>query len=180
VEQRLQAAEQENLESKQNLQRIDGLLQSAWNQLQGAEQHLQITTQQLREFQQQFTEADSQIKTFGPQIKRCEQRLEENSTQLAEMKSMFEEQTKRRENVEISIGELARDIGQFKAQYPKLAKDYEGLKSFQAIFRSNQLMQQLAVIASFASLLILLYIGLGKPGWPILSPYLSPWLPGLG
>ena len=153
--------------------------QTASNQLQGANEQLQASTQRLQEFQQQLVEADDLIKTLGPEIKSHERRLEGNIGQLAEMKSMFEEQARRHENVAISIGELARDVGQFKAQFSKVASDYEGLKGFQATVGSDRRMQRFAIVASTVSLLMVVYIGLGKPGWPILAHYLSEWVPGL-
>jgi hypothetical protein len=91
---------------------------------------------------------------------------------------MLEDNVKRRENVTLSIGELARDIGQFKAQLPELT-GAEARKSLHPMLRSNRRMQRFAVAASIVSLLMVVYIGLGRPGWPTIAHYLSLWVPGL-
>jgi hypothetical protein len=50
---------------------------------------------------------------------------------------------------------------------------------FRQMFRSNRRMHRFAVAASIVTLLIVVYIGLGKPSWPAIAHYLSLWVPGL-
>ena len=190
VEQRLRAAEQKNLDGERKWQQTDDWLQTARNQLDSVDLLLKTTMQQLRESQHQLADADIRvksqladadvlIKSLGPNIKSCEQRLERNTAEIDEIRKLVEEHVTRRRYVEVSIGDLTRDINQFKVHIPKLTGDDERIKSLHAMFRSNRRMHRFAVAASIVSLLMVVYIGLGKPGWPTIAHYLSLWVPGL-
>jgi chromosome segregation ATPase len=159
LEQRLRVTEQQNLDEERNRQRTDDWLQTTRNQLESVEQQLQATVQQLQEFQQQLMDGDVRIKS-----------------QDAEIHRIVEERHKK---VETLIGELVQEMEQFKVHIPKLTGDDERIKSLHAMFRSNQRMHRFAVAASIVSLLMVVYIGLGKPGWPTIAHYLSLWVPGL-
>ena len=190
VEQRLRAAEQKNLDGERKWQQTDDWLQTARNQLDSVDLLLKSTVQQLRESQHQLADADIRvksqladadilIKSLGPNIKSCEQRLERNTAEIDEIRKLVEEHVTRRRYVEVSIGDLTRDVNQFKVHIPKLTGDDERIKSLHAMFRSNRRMHRFAVAASIVSLLIVVYIGLGKPSWPTIAHYLSLWVPGL-
>jgi chromosome segregation ATPase len=190
VEQRLRAAEQKNLDGERKWQRTDDWLQTTRNQLESFELQLQTTVQQLQEFQQQLADADTRvksqltdadvlIKSLGPDIKSCEQRVERNTAEIAEIQKIVEEHVTRRKYVQVSIDDLTRDVNQFKVHIPKLTGDDEQIKSLHAMFRSNRRMHRFVVAASIVSLLMVLYIGLGKTSWPTIAHYLSLWVPGL-
>jgi hypothetical protein len=123
--------------------------------------------QQLQEFQQQLMDADVRIKNEVAEIQRRE---------VTEIQSIVEE---RRRKVETLIGELAQEMEQFKVHIPKLTGDDERIKTLHAMFRSNRRMHRFSVAVSIVSLLVVVYIGLGKPGWPTIAHYLSLWVPGL-
>jgi chromosome segregation ATPase len=198
VEQRLQHAERKSLEGEESWQRSDELLQTTRNQLQSLEQQLQATVHQLRQFQQQLTHAETRIETqltdgetriknqltdadtrIRNQLADADSRIKGYGTQIADIKRQFDEQGLRRENVEISIGELARDMGEVKEQLPKLAADEDRIANLQALLKANRRRQRTAVMASVLSLLTVVYLLLGKPGWPAIAQSLSAWVPGL-
>ena len=167
AEGRVQAAEDRHNALEQSRQRTDDWLQTTRNQLESVEQQLQAMAQQLQEFQQQLMDADVRIKNEVAEIQGRE---------VTEIQRIVEE---RRKKVDTLIGELAQEMEQFKVHIPKLTGDDERIKSLHAMFRSNQRMHRFAVAASIVSLLMVVYIGLGKPGWPTIAHYLSLWVPGL-
>ena len=186
----MRAAEQKNLDGERKWQRTDDWLQTARNQLESVDLQLKTTVQQIREFQHQLADADIRvksqlaetdvlIKSLGPDIKSCEQRLERNTAEIDEIRKIVEEHVTRRRYVEVSIGDLTRDINQFKVHIPKLTGDDARIKSLHAMFRSNRRMHRFALAASIVSLLIVIYFGLGKSIWPTIAHYLSLWVPGL-
>jgi septation ring formation regulator EzrA len=202
VEQRLQASQQKHLDAERNWQRTDDWLQTTRNQLESVEQQLQATVQQLQEFQQQLSDAgvrldgfgtqfqefqqqladaDGRIKNLEPEIKRSEERLERNAqSQFADIKRIVDEDSSHRKNLQISFGEIVHDVNQLRTYLPRLTGDDEQIQSLHALLRSSRRMQRFAVAASIVSLLAVVYIGLGKPGWPTIAQYVSSWLPGLG
>jgi chromosome segregation ATPase len=167
AEGRVQAAEDKHNALEQSRQRTDDWLQTTRNQLESVEQQLQAMAQQLQEFQQQLMDADVRIKNEVAEIQRRE---------VTEIQRIVEE---RRQKVETLIGELALEMEQFKVHIPKLTGDDERIKTLHAMFRSNQRMHRFAVAVSIVSLLMVVYIGLGKPGWPTIAHYFSLWVPGL-
>jgi chromosome segregation ATPase len=175
VEQRLQATEPKILAVEQNWRRIDEWSQNADQRFNDTDEQLQATVQRLENLKQQLTDGTGQIKTFESQIKSCEDRVQRNTGLLVETKKTFDEQASRRENVEIAIGALAQQIEQLRADQVSAAR----LKSFQASLTSNRWMQGLAMVAWIMSLLLVGYIGIGNRGWPVLTQYLSQWVPGL-
>jgi hypothetical protein len=108
-----------------------------------------------------------------------EQRVERNTAEIAEIQKIVEEHVTRRKYVQVSIDDLTRDINQFKVHIPKLTGDDKQIKSLHAMVRSNRRTHRFVVAASIVSLLMVVYIGLGKPGWPTIAHYLSLWVPGL-
>ena len=174
LEQRLRVTEKQDLDQEQNRQRTDDWLQATRNQLESVEQQLQTTVQQLQEFQQQLVDGDVRIKSEVAEIQRiADVRIK---SEVAEIQRMVEE---RRQRVETLIGELAQEMEQFKVHIPKLTGDDQRIKSLHAMFRSNRRMHRFAVAVSLVSLITVIYIGLGKPGWPTIANYLLLWVPGL-
>jgi chromosome segregation ATPase len=177
VEQRLRATEPKILAAEQDRRLIDEWRQNADQHFNGINEQLQATVQRLQDIQQQLTDVVSQTKTFESQIKSCEDRVQRNTGLLVETKTTFDQQASRRENVEISIGSLAQQIEQLKAELSKVGDGR--LKSLHAMFRSSRRMQTFAMVAWIMSLLLVGYIGIGSRGSSILTQYLSQWVPGL-
>ena len=132
--------------------------------------------QRLQDLEHQLTEAVGQIKIFELKIKSCEDHLQCDTGLPVETKKILDQQTKRLENVEISIGALAQQIEHLKAPLSK-ATDAR-FKGLQALLTSNRRMQWFAVIAWIMSLLLVGYGGLGSPGFSVVRQYFSQWLPG--
>jgi chromosome segregation ATPase len=176
VEQRLLATEQESVTTEQNLRRIDEWRQNVEDRLRATE-HLQGTLQRLHDLQQQLTDAVSQIKTLEPKIKSCEDRLQSNTGLTIETKKTFDAQTGRLENLEISIGELVKQLQHLKADLSNI--DGAKLKSFQSRLTSTRRMQGFAMIACIISLLLVTYVGMGNRGLSFVAQYISQWVPGL-
>jgi len=119
-------------------------------------------------------DSDTRIKGEVAEIQRiADLRIK---SEVTDVQRIVEE---RRQRVETLIGELAQEMEQFKVHLPKLTGDDERIKSFHAMFRSNRRMHRFAVAVSLVSLLMVAYIGLGKPGWPTIAHYFSLWVPGL-
>ena len=176
VEQRLQGIEPKILAAEQNWLRIDEWRQSADQHFNDTDERLQATMQQLENLKQQLTDVVGQTKTFESQIKSCEDRVQRSTDLLVETKKTFDEHASRRDNLVVSIGALAQQIEQLKADLSHVsAARFEG---FQATVRSNQLMQGLAMVAWIMSLVLVGYIGIGNRGWSVLTQYLSQWVPG--
>jgi chromosome segregation ATPase len=145
--------------------------------LNGTDEQLQATVQQLELFKQQLTDIIGRIKTIEPQITGCADRVQRNTGMLVEAKKTFDELASRRDNIVISVGALAQQMEQVKADLSHVSA--ARLKGLQVTVRSNQLMQGLAMVAWIMSLLLVGYIGIGDRGWSVLRQYLSQWVPGL-
>jgi len=160
---------------------IEQALRSAEDRIQktasDADQRFNDTNEQLQATVPQLTDLVGQIKTFESQIKSCEDRVQRNTGLLVETKKTFDEQASRRENIMVSIGALAQQIEQLKADLSEVST--ARLKSFQASLTSNRRMQGLAMLAWIMSLLLVCYIGIGDRGWLVLRQYISQWMPGL-
>ena len=183
VEQRLQVAAQKAVQLEQDCRRTDERMQTTERRCKDTDEHLQGVMQQLQEVQQQLqgvqrqlADAVGHIKTFEPQIRTCEEQLQHNTGLLVETKKTLDEQVKRRENVEISIGALAQQSEQLKTELSKVSD--ARLKNLLAMLKSNKRMQALAMLAWIMSLLLVGYIGIGNRGWSIVTQYLSQWVPG--
>jgi len=177
VEQRLQATEPKILAVEQDWRRIDEWSQNADQRFNDANEQLHATVQRLENLKQQLTDSTGQIKTLESQIKSCEDRVQRSTDLLAETKRAFDDHASRRGNVEIAVGALAQQIEQLRADLSQVS--VAKFKSFQASLTSNRRMQGLAMVAWIMSLLLVGYIGIGNRGWPVLTQYLSQWVPGL-
>jgi chromosome segregation ATPase len=197
AEQRIQAAETQHDAMEQMLQAADQAIQTAENKhgvmeqmLQAAEQRiqaaetkhnameqmLQAAEQKILETERKLADADRENKTFATQMKTRAERL---TAQWEEIKRAHDEHATRRENVEISIGTIGQDVGQLKEQVAELLTGpYERLKNIQITLKSYRRILVISVIAFILTLLMAGYMKLGRPGWPILAPYLSQWIPG--
>jgi hypothetical protein len=141
------------------------------------EQMLRAAEQKILETEQKLADTDRENKTFATHLKTRAERL---TAEWDEIKRIFNEQATRRENIEISIGELAQDIGQLKGQFSELLTGpYERLKIIQVTMKSYRRILLFFVVAFILTLLTVGYMQLGKPGWSIFAPYLSQWVPGL-
>jgi chromosome segregation ATPase len=160
---------------------IEQELRSAEDRVQktasDANQRFNDTDEQLQATTQQLTDVVGQIKTFESQIKSCEDLVQRTTGLLFETKNTFDEQASRRENVMVSIGALAQQIEQLKADVSEVS--VAKLKSFQASLTSTRRMQGLAMLAWIMSLLLVCYIGIGDRGWSVLTQYLSQWMSAL-
>jgi hypothetical protein len=112
---------------------------------------------------------------FSSQKLKCEEHLQCDTGLSVETRKILDQQTKRLENVEISIGALAQHLEHLKAPLAK-ARD-ASLKDLQALLTSNRRLQWFAMVAWFMSLLLVGYLGIGTPGFSIIRQYLSHWLP---
>ena len=176
VEQSLRATEPKIAMAEQSCRRIDEWRHNAEQRFNDTDEQLQATVQRLEGLEYQLTEAIGQIEIFEPKIKSCEDRLQRDTGLPVETKRTFDKQTKRLENVEISIGELAQQIEHLKDPLSK-ARDAR-LKGLQALLTSNRRMQWFAMIAWVMSLLLVGYGGIDSPGFSVVRQYLSQWLPG--
>jgi chromosome segregation ATPase len=170
VEQSLRATEPKIAIAEQSCQRIDEWRQNAEQRFKDNDEQLQATVQRLEGLECQLIEAVGQINIFEPKIKSCEESLQRDTGLPVETKKTFDQQTKRLENVEISIGALTQQIERLKAPLSKAR-----LKGLQALLTSNRRMQWFAMIAWIMSLLLVGYAGTGTPGFSVVRQYLSHW-----
>ena len=154
-------------------------LQEVQQQLTDADGRVENLGQQLQDVQQRLVDADVQIRRVGQEIKSCEERLERSTQeQFSDITKIVDEHVLRRKNLQVAFGEIAGDISQLKSYLPRLTGEDEQIQNLHAMLRSCRRTQGVALAASIVSLLAVVYIGLDKPGWPIITNYLSSWLPG--
>jgi hypothetical protein len=67
-------------------------------------------------------------------------------------------------------------IGRLDDQFFKLTSNDERITGLHAMLRSARRMQRAAFAASIMSLLLVVYTGLGWPGWPAIAQYFSLWV----
>jgi chromosome segregation ATPase len=176
AEQRIQTAETRHDAMEQMLQAAEQRIQAAETKHNVMEQMLQAAEQKILETERKLADADRENKTFATQMKTRAERL---TAQWEEIKRAHDEHATRRENVEISIGTIGQDVGQLKEQVAELLTGpYERLKNIQITLKSYRRILVISVIAFILTLLMAGYMKLGRPGWPILAPYLSQWIPG--
>jgi chromosome segregation ATPase len=177
LEQSLRTTEPKIALAEQSWRRIDEWREHAEQRFSDTAEQLQAAVQRLQDLEHQLVEAVGQIKILKPKIDSCEDHLQCDTGVSVETKKTLDQQTKRLENVEISIGALGQQIEHVKAPLSK-ARDAR-LKDLQALLTSNRRMQWFAMVASFISLLLVGYLGIGAPGFSIIRQYLSHWLPNL-
>jgi len=113
------------------------------------------------------------FKGYAETIRGFEQRLAENAAQAAAVSTALEEERRRRGNVEMSIGGFTQEISNIRnEQIAKLDGEVEQLRGAVA---SGQRRQGLAVAVALAALVIAGYVGLGKPGWPVVANQIASW-----
>ena len=176
ADQAIQTAENKHGVMEQMLQAAEQRIQAAETKHNAMEQMLQAAEQKILETERKLADADRENKTFATQMKTRAERL---TAQWEEIKRAHDEHATRRENVEISIGTIGQDVGQLKEQVAELLTGpYERLKNIQITLKSYRRILVISVIAFILTLLMAGYMKLGRPGWPILAPYLSQWIPG--
>jgi predicted nucleic acid-binding Zn-ribbon protein len=175
LEQSFRAIEPKIAMAERSCQRIDEWRHDAEQRFKDTDDQLQGAVQRLEGLEYQLTEAIVQIKIYETKIESCEDRLQRDTGLPVEAKKIFDQQTKRLENVEVSIGALAQEIEHLKAPLSK-ARDAR-LKGLQASLTSNRRMQWFVMIAWIMSLLLVGYGGIGSPGFSIVRQYLLQWVP---
>lgn len=174
---------QQNLEGIQR--RYDGVQQ----QIKGVQHHHDKVLQEFSalrdEFQaarEQCLEARRECESFAQQfgaaeqkVKGLEQCLEAALAECSTISASMKEESRRRQNVEVSIGGLVQDIGALRAtEIARLKDDIESLREANTAGRRRQ---KFAVAVAFLALLAASYVGLGKPGWTAVAGLVAPLLP---
>jgi chromosome segregation ATPase len=175
LRQQLQAAERgiQTADSKQSV--MEQTLHAAEQRIQAAdtkhnamEQMLQAAEQKILETEQKLADADRENKTSAMHLKTRAERL---TAEWDEIKRAFAEQATRRENIEVSIGELGQDVGGLKGQLSELLTGpFEKLESVDVAMKSHRRILLISMAACILTLLAVGYMQLGKPGWPIFAP----------
>ena len=171
AEQRIQTAEGRHSAMEQMLQAAGQRLQEAETKRDAMQQMLQAAEQKILETGNKLADVDRENMAFATQMKTRAERL---TAEWDEIKRIFNEQARRRENIEVSIGELGKDVGELKGQFSELlAGPFEKLKSIQVTMKTYRRILLIAVAAFILTLLAVGYVQVGKPGWRVFAPYLS-------
>jgi chromosome segregation ATPase len=96
-------------------------------------------------------------------VQDLEKSLAANVDAVAAVRATLDDEDRRRGNIEISIGEMAREIGKLgPSEVDKISRVVDRLEAAAAGGRKRQ---RLAICLSFLALIVAGYIALGKPGW---------------
>src|SRR5262249_26956497 len=176
TEQSLQAAQAKIAAAENNDDAMQQLLQAAEQRIQAAEakhnameEMLQAGELRVRQTEQKFAEADREYKTLSAQMKTRTERL---TAQCEEIKRVFDGQTERHGTFETSVSALTHDLGEVKGQFSELLTGpYERLKGIQGTMKSYQRILLVSRFGFVLTVLMFVYVQLGKPGWQIFTAY---------
>jgi len=161
VQQQFKGVQHQHDGLRQEIQALQLIVQGVQKDFEGTRQQCQV----VLGFEPRF-------KGHADTIQGFERQLAGNAAQFASLATSIEEEGRRRANVEVSIGEFGQEIAKLKtAEIVRLDEEIATLRKAVATGRSRQ---RLAIAAAALALLAAGatgYVGLGKPGWPMVANY---------
>jgi len=137
--------------------------------VQGMQQEHEATRDQC----QTLLSFEPRFKGYAETIQGFEQRLAENAAQAAAVSTALQEEGRRRSNVEMSIGGFTQEFSNIRNE--DIAKLKGEVDQLRGVVASGQRRQGLAVSVALVALLVAGYVGLGKPGWPVVANQIASW-----